>query len=605
MPVGVNTKRRVQKAVIGDSVEIECDLDATKNSMILLFKNDEELNLTKDPRMAINGPKLEIKSVEMSDAGDYKCKSYEKYLIRVDSVTKLVLEQGLQNPDGIKSEMNMDCSGFKISWDPVEGNDIVQYHVHWRPNSTNEFFNFTTSETSATISDQFNENYIFKVVAANERGKSKADADVHAFEMNCDLKAFPLSTTAFLLQWQKPNFEIKGYKVFYQEHSETDGLGTKKERQPPIDQTLITQTKLTGLKPNTTYRLFIHTVDKENEDQVFKVIESKTLSTEPAGTPDKPTLTWMQMPTPKEHLYSNYVIRMNWHPNVDGNPGTNFTAKYRKKGDEKWNYTKRIDDEDFVIVDGVSVGSIYELAVVSVGYEGEENESDIAFGEIVDIDITRKKVDFELEGSEMELNCTIRHTNLKPLLDNPLVMVWESPNNNVARTDERIKQLDVIKENCDGERCDYIYRMMVSKLDKNKDSGDYRCNLTFDGTWILDSATIKVDKILDICSTFVNIKPVSTVNLTTNANETANWTAELIGYPNPSFDWRSNNGAKIPWGSESSNKSVSFTSTENGKIITLTLSNVTVRDSGIYTLYAENGNGEHNQIKSDFRLNVR
>lgn len=80
---------------------------------------------------------------------------------------------------------------------------------------------------------------------------------------------------------------------------------------------------------------------------------------------------------------------------------------------------------------------------------------------------------------------------------------------------------------------------------------------------------------------------------------------ELIGYPNPSFYWKSNKGVHIPWGFNLSNKSVSFTSIENGKILTLTLNNLTVKDSGIYTLYAENGNGKDNKNQTDFRLYVK
>lgn len=96
---------------------------------------------------------------------------------------------------------------------------------------------------------------------------------------------------------------------------------------------------------------------------------------------------------------------------------------------------------------------------------------------------------------------------------------------------------------------------------------------------------------------------MSPVDLILNTNETANCIAELIGYPNPSFHWHSNNGVKIPRGSKS-NRKISFKSTENGKIITLTLNHLTVRDSGIYTLYAENGNGDHNKNKTHFRLKV-
>lgn len=120
----------------------------------------------------------------------------------------------------------------------------------------------------------------------------------------------------------------------------------------------------------------------------FKVIENRTLSTdiEPHGTPMKPSLTSMQMPTP-----NGYGLRINWHPHVDWSPGSNFYAKYRKIGSNAWNYTEEIYDEDFVTVYGLSVGT-YEIAVVSLGDRGEEKESEIEFGEIVNIGMFAKVV---------------------------------------------------------------------------------------------------------------------------------------------------------------------------------------------------------------------
>ena len=114
----------------------------------------------------------------------------------------------------------------------------------------------------------------------------------------------------------------------------------------------------------------------------FKVIENKTLSSDsvPHGTPMKPSLTWMQMPTP-----NGYGLRINWHPNVDWNPGSSFYAKYRKLGNNNaWKDTGKIYDKDFVTVNDLPVGT-YELTVVSIGDRGEEKESEIANGEIVNI----------------------------------------------------------------------------------------------------------------------------------------------------------------------------------------------------------------------------
>lgn len=74
--------------------------------------------------------------------------------------------------------------------------------------------------------------------------------------------------------------------------------------------------------------------------------------------------------------------------------------------------------------------------------------------------------------------------------------------------------MDPIRENCvlqsDEEKCDLVYRLIVSKLDEIKDTGIYRCNFISNG-WIVDTAAIKVNKIL---GKFIDFKIVFKTKIT-------------------------------------------------------------------------------------------
>lgn len=83
------------------------------------------------------------------------------------------------------------------------------------------------------------------------------------------LEAFPLGSSAFLLQWKKPlqpNGKVTGYKIYYEEIKGTE-LGPRLEREPHISDPRVNSTKLAGLKPNTKYRLHIRATTKVGEGE--------------------------------------------------------------------------------------------------------------------------------------------------------------------------------------------------------------------------------------------------------------------------------------------------------------------------------------------------
>lgn len=70
-------------------------------------------------------------------------------------------------------------------------------------------------------------------------------------------EAYQLGSTGMLLKWSKPvnpNGQLTGYNIYYEE---VDGNGNRMERKPQIHEPEMNHAKLSGLKPLTTYRIFI------------------------------------------------------------------------------------------------------------------------------------------------------------------------------------------------------------------------------------------------------------------------------------------------------------------------------------------------------------
>lgn len=73
------------------------------------------------------------------------------------------------------------------------------------------------------------------------------------------LQAFPLGSTALMLQWNRPiitNGRLLGYQIFYEEMEGYKLLG-QRELVPKIDNPDQMQAKLAELKSETKYRIFI------------------------------------------------------------------------------------------------------------------------------------------------------------------------------------------------------------------------------------------------------------------------------------------------------------------------------------------------------------
>lgn len=83
------------------------------------------------------------------------------------------------------------------------------------------------------------------------------------------LQAFPLGSSAFMLQWKRPlltNGKLQGYRIYYEEVTGT-ALGPRQEREPRILDPDLKQTKLAGLKSDTKYRIHIVGFTKQGEGE--------------------------------------------------------------------------------------------------------------------------------------------------------------------------------------------------------------------------------------------------------------------------------------------------------------------------------------------------
>ncbi|XP_037921152.1 neuroglian isoform X2 [Hermetia illucens] len=274
-------------------------------------------------------------------------------MIQVTSSTSAVLSWNPVSNTSLRGHFK----GYKIeTWTEEEGEDHF-HEVHVRPDST---------QALVTTFKPNSKNYA-RILAYNSRfsGPPSATIDfdtpegvpsaVQSFE------AYPLGSSAFLLTWKKPlqpNGKLTGYKIYHQEVKGTY-LEPKIEREPHIADPRVTRAKLAGLKPDTKYRVHITATTKMGEGREY-FIEQKTLSSL-AVPPDTPTFTWEQIPSDNGYA----AIKVNWHPNLEGKPGSHFFTKYRMKDETNWLESKPEKNEDFQIIKGLDPDSVYEFRVVS------------------------------------------------------------------------------------------------------------------------------------------------------------------------------------------------------------------------------------------------
>ena len=81
-----------------------------------------------------------------------------------------------------------------------------------------------------------------------------------------------------------------------------------------------------------------------------------------AYPPDKPQFTWNQVTLDN----GMPAIKVVWHPNVDGQPGSHFFVQYRRKGETIYIKSEDEFDENFIILRGLEPNQLYEICAVVV-----------------------------------------------------------------------------------------------------------------------------------------------------------------------------------------------------------------------------------------------
>ncbi|CRL00919.1 CLUMA_CG014272, isoform A [Clunio marinus] len=186
------------------------------------------------------------------------------------------------------------------------------------------------------------------------------------------LQAFPMGTSAFMLQWKRPlltNGILQGYRIYYEEVKGTE-LGPRQEREPRILDPEVKQAKLAGLKSDQKYRIHIVGFTKQGEGEDYYI--EQTTQASAGDKPDKASFEIQKVPS--DGAYDK--VKINWRPNFAGKPGSHFYVKYREVGQPKYESMDPVISEDFTEVGGLSGNADYEFRVVSVdGKEETESEA--------------------------------------------------------------------------------------------------------------------------------------------------------------------------------------------------------------------------------------
>lgn len=176
------------------------------------------------------------------------------------------------------------------------------------------------------------------------------------------------AVSAFLLTWKppgKPNGILTGYNIYYRPLIEGT-TNARSPRKPQITGGNILSCKLSGLKEDTTYVIYISALTSAGASKEF-FIEGTTASEAAGSKPGVPTFTWepIRSVDPDNNLIG---VRIQWlparGPNI--NPGSHFSVKYKRQGEPTFREEGPILTEDFVNINGLDAGESYDFLVTSV-----------------------------------------------------------------------------------------------------------------------------------------------------------------------------------------------------------------------------------------------
>ncbi|XP_076310112.1 neuroglian-like [Tachypleus tridentatus] len=282
----------------------------------------------------------------------------------------------LEAPQNFQLLMILDGRRAKFAWNAVSSTSIrghfKGYKVrtwaigdgqHWREQD----FSPNATEGIVTVLKPFAKNFA-EVAVINQRYIGPPSQTITFTTPQgvpgavASFSAYPLGINSLYLIWKKPdeaNGILTGYKIFYSEVNGTI-LGIKKEHLPPLSNPDATRLKLTGLIPQTKYRVTIQATTQVGAGEP-RYIEVMTGS-EDHKVPGVPIFIWSQIHDDKEDV----ILKVTWLPALDDHLGSHFFVQYRLKGDSAWTNTISELENDYTMITNLEMNAVYELRVVSV-----------------------------------------------------------------------------------------------------------------------------------------------------------------------------------------------------------------------------------------------
>ncbi|KAK8743667.1 hypothetical protein OTU49_001198 [Cherax quadricarinatus] len=284
-----------------------------------------------------------------------------------------------------------DATTALLSWEPVS-NESIRGHFKgykiqtWTENESEEkardIIVENNNEPSALVTSfvPFTKNFV-RVLVFNGAYDGPPSESISFVTPEGkpgpvdSLDAIPMGSSAFFLLWKKPkqpNGILTGYHIYYQEVKGTN-TGPQSERDPPINDPLLTRAKLASLKPGTKYRITIRARTAMGLGSSY-YIERMTRNTD-ATPPGKPTFVW-------QHISMKTgapAIKITWIPNTETNPGSHFFVKYKLEGESMYQETKPELYQDFIVLKGLEAEKTYQMSVVAVDgiYNSESDVEEI------------------------------------------------------------------------------------------------------------------------------------------------------------------------------------------------------------------------------------
>jgi neuronal cell adhesion protein len=275
-----------------------------------------------------------------------------------------------------------------LSWNPVDKKSVHGHLKGYKIKTWSDISNSMYNEiqvqgyaTSALVDnlDPFTRNYA-QVFVYNGKYNGPP-SDTLSFvtpegvpEAMAYLEAYPLgelasndpsktATSAFWLIWkkpEKPNGILRGYNIFYRPI--IDGTtNARLARSPQIMSGDILSAKLTGLKPDTNYVIYISAKTNAGSSREF-YIERKTRPAGLSSPPGVPDFDWEVVKVNDDGIGT---VRIQWMPDKNGNPGSHFIVKYRRQGEPAF-HEVQVLNEDFVDIPEIAPRESYDFIVSSV-----------------------------------------------------------------------------------------------------------------------------------------------------------------------------------------------------------------------------------------------